>query len=218
MRTFTFAYQCQTESIHYITCMVTFFSNPVHHYFLLTFNAEILDAGNYFRQLSHTFCRVFFPAFLHCLFVIFSRSHKEETTYIPQFLDKTYTVFHHADYRNDLLERSLYPMLFQHRQKQFGNFFIRFKLDILMIEPNTFFIVEFSSGLAATMNVEQFYHLVHRHHFLIVARIPSQQSQEVNHRFGQITRFTISGRHFSRFRTPFQREYRESQTVAVTLA
>ena len=108
-------------------------------------------------------------------------------------------------------------MLFQHRQKQFGNFFIRFKLDILMIEPNTFFIIELSSGLAATMNVEQFYHLVHRHHFLIVARIPSQQSQEVNHRFGQITRFTISGRHFPRFRTPFQREYRESQTVTVTL-
>ena len=65
-------------------------------------------------------------------------------------------------------------MLFQHRQKQFGNLFIRFKLDILMIEPNTFFIVEFSPRLTATMDIEQLYHLIHRHYFLIVARIPSQ--------------------------------------------
>lgn len=47
-------------------------------------------------------------------------------------------------------------MLFQQRKNSSGNFFIRFKLDILMIEPNTFFVIELSSGLAATMNVEQF--------------------------------------------------------------
>ena len=174
MRAFSFTHQCQTESIHDITGMVTFLCNPVHNDFFLSFNAKIFNTGNHFCQFGHTFCRIFFPAFLHRLFIIFGRSHKEEATNIPQFFNETYPVFHHANHSHYLFERSLYALFFQERQEQFRNFFVRFLLYILMIEPYSFFIVELSSRLAATVKIKQFNQFVHRHHFLIIARIPSQ--------------------------------------------
>ena len=111
---------------------------------------------------------------LHRLFVIFGRSHKEEATYIPQFFNETYPVFHHANHSHYLFERSLYALFFQERQEQFRNFFVSFLLYILMIEPYSFFIVELSSRLAATVKVIQFNQFIHRHHFQIITRIPSQ--------------------------------------------
>ena len=36
----------------------------------------------------------------------------------------------------------------------FGNLFIRFLLDILVVEPNTFLIIKFSTRLTATVQVE----------------------------------------------------------------
>ena len=38
--------------------------------------------------------------------------------------------------------------------EQFGNLFIRFLLDILVVEPNTFLIIKFSTRLTATVQVE----------------------------------------------------------------
>ena len=78
-------------------------------------------------------------------------------------------------------------MLFQHRYKQLGYLFVRFLLNVSMIEPDTFFIIKFCTRLAATMQVEQTDQLVHRHHFLVVTRIPSQQSKEIDNSLGQIT-------------------------------
>ena len=154
MRAFAFAYQSQTESIHDITCMITFFRNPVHYDLFLSFNTKIFNAGNYFRQFGHTLSRIFFPTFLYCLFIIFGRSHKEEAACLPQFLYETYAVFHHPDHSNNLLERSLHTVFFQYRHKQFGNLFIRFLLDIQVVEPNTFLIIKFSTRLTATVQVE----------------------------------------------------------------
>ena len=67
--------------------------------------------------------------------------------------------------------------------------------------------------------VEQLYQFIQRHDFLIITRIPSKQSQEVDDCFRQVTSFTITGRHITGLRImPFQREYRETETITVTLA
>ena len=88
-----------------------------------------------------------------------------------------------------------------------------------MVEPDSFLIIKLSTGFTAMAQVKQFYQFIHRHEFLIVTRIPTQQSQEINHCLRQITRFTVSGRHFTCFGImPFQWEYGKTKTVTVTLA
>ena len=61
--------------------------------------------------------------------------------------------------------------------------------------------------------------LVHRHEFLVIARIPAQQGQEVDDSLGQIAGLPIAGRDFARLGVmPLQGEYRETEAVAVALA
>ena len=52
-------------------------------------------------------------------------------------------------------------MFFQERQEQFRNFFVRFLLYILMVEPYSLFIVELGTRLAATVKIKQFNQFVH---------------------------------------------------------
>ena len=56
-----------------------------------------------------------------------------------------------------------------------------------MVEPFALLEVEARACLAAAVKVEQPDQLVHRHDFLVIARIPSQQSQKVDDRLGQVT-------------------------------
>ena len=61
-----------------------------------------------------------------------------------------------------------------------------------MVEPNTLLIIKLGTRLAAMAQIEEFHQFVHRHQFLVVTRIPAQQSQEVDNRFGQIAGFAIT--------------------------
>ena len=219
MRAFAFTDQSQTESIHDVPGVVAFLGNPVHHYLFLSFNAEIFDSCYHFGKLGHMLGGIFLPTFLHRLFIILHRSDKEETANIPQFTDEADAVFHHADYRHHRFERSLYTVFFKDGQEKPGYLFIRFQLDILVIEPDSFLIIELGTRLAATVQVEQSNQFIHRHYLLIVTGIPSQQGKEIDYRLRQVTRFTVSGRNFVRLRiVPFEGEYGETETVTVTLA
>ena len=102
-------------------------------------------------------------------------------------------------------------MLFQDRHEEVSHFLVALLEDILMIEPDTFLIVELGTSLAATREVEQLDQFVHRHHLLVVARIPSQQSQEVDHSLWQIALFTVAAGHLTALRImPLQWEHRET--------
>ena len=88
-----------------------------------------------------------------------------------------------------------------------------------MVEPHTFLIIELSSRFAAMAQIEKPHKIVHRHQLLVIARVPAQQSKEVDNSFGQISRLAVTGRHLTRFRVvPFQREHRKAKTVTVALA
>ena len=88
-----------------------------------------------------------------------------------------------------------------------------------MVEPYTFLIVESRARLTAFRDVKQFCQFVNRVHLPLSARVPSQESQEVDYRLGEISAFAVSRRHLARLRVvPFEREYGESQSVAVALA
>ena len=52
-------------------------------------------------------------------------------------------------------------MLFQDRNKESGYFLIGFLLNILMVEPDAFFIIKFSARPATMTQIEQFDQLIH---------------------------------------------------------
>ena len=87
---------------------------------------------------------------------------------------------------------------------------------VFMVEPYTFLVVEPRTRLGALVQVEQPHQLVEREHLLVGARVPSQQSKEINYCFREIAVLAVSSRHLPSLGVcPLQREYRESQPVAV---
>ncbi len=94
-----------------------------------------------------------------------------------------------------------------------------FHQDVLVVKPFGFVQGEFGAGLADFVDGEQVDEFVHGHQFLVVAGIPAQQRQHVDDGFRQVTRFAVARRGLARFGImPLQREYRESEAVAVALA
>ena len=88
-----------------------------------------------------------------------------------------------------------------------------------MVEPFAFFVVEFGSALAAFFEREELDELVHRQNLLVVAGVPAQQGEEIDHSLGQVARLAVARRHFARLGVvPFEGEYGESQPVAVAFA
>jgi hypothetical protein len=61
-----------------------------------------------------------------------------------------------------------------------------------MVKPSAFLIIELSTALAATRQVEQTDQIIHAHHLLIVTRIPTQQSKEVYDSLGEVATLTIA--------------------------
>ena len=87
-----------------------------------------------------------------------------------------------------------------------------------MIEPFAFLIIKLGAGLAATRHRELLNQFVHREHFLFGAWIPTQQSQEIDDGFGEITGFAITFADLARSGIlPVEREDREIEPVAVAL-
>ena len=87
-----------------------------------------------------------------------------------------------------------------------------------MIEPNTFHIVEACTTLRAFAEVEQLDEFVHRHQFLIVSWVPTEECQEIHQCLRQIALFAVTRAHFARLRVvPFEWEHRESQFIAIAL-
>ena len=61
-----------------------------------------------------------------------------------------------------------------------------------MIEPFALLEVKFGSGARAVLKREFLDKLIHVHDFGIVAGVPAEQSQEVDHSLRQIAAFTVA--------------------------
>ena len=87
-----------------------------------------------------------------------------------------------------------------------------------MVEPLSFLVVELSTSLRAVRNIESLYEFIERENLLFGARIPSEKCEEIDHCLWEISALAVSRAYFSSLRVmPFQWEYRESETVAITL-
>ena len=102
--------------------------------------------------------------------------------------------------------------------EQSSNLLVRLLQDILVVEPNSLLIGKLSTCLRTFGNIEQRNQFVKRKQLLFCSWVPSQQGQEIDDCLREIAVLTITARGLSRLRIlPQQREYGESQAVAITL-
>ena len=61
-----------------------------------------------------------------------------------------------------------------------------------MVEPLAFLKVELCATLRAVLEREQADKLVHRQDFLVIARIPSEKSEEIDYSLRKIARLAVA--------------------------
>ena len=65
-------------------------------------------------------------------------------------------------------------------------------LQVFMVEPLAFLKVELCATLRAVLEREQADKLVHRQDFLVIARIPSEKSEEIDYSLRKIARLAVA--------------------------
>ena len=83
-------------------------------------------------------------------------------------------------------------MTFEHRAEHVGNVAVAAQLDIAVVEPLAFLVIELGAALAAMGEVEEADHLVEGHQFDVVAGVPPEQRKEVDHRLRQVATLAVA--------------------------
>ena len=88
---------------------------------------------------------------------------------------------------------------------------------VLAVEPPTLDIVEFRAGFRAFGEVKFGNQLIHAHDFLVVAGIPAEKREEVDHGLRKIAAFAIAAADCAVGSVPLEGENGEAELVAVAL-
>ena len=83
-------------------------------------------------------------------------------------------------------------MTFEHRAEHVSDVAIAAQLDIAVVEPLAFLVIELGAALAAVGKVEEANHLVEGHQFDVVAGVPPKQRKEVDHGLRQVAALAIA--------------------------
>ena len=168
---------------------------------------------------SHILGSLVLPPLLERLGIKLLRSLPEEGTLFPKLLGQVDTLLHQACYlphtgiglRDAVgLEVGLECI--------HENLFVTL-LQIVMVEPQHLLYIEAGTVLRAVFDVERVDELLHGHHLVVVAGIPAQKGQEVDHGLGQIAALAIAGGDLSDLGVfPLKREHRETEAVAIAFA
>ena len=169
---------------------------------LLAFHAPVADGFQHCLHLAHHVCRTLVPVLANkfvALPVKVCGSHEEELGQRPKVTGEGDVALpgvallichfddlrlHHTHHFSLLFGSGCNTILLQHLVEGRTPVGVGTLQEILAVEPFCFHEVKLGSILRALGDVEQVDHLVQCHQFLIVARTPSQQSQEVDDGFG----------------------------------
>ena len=180
---------------------------------------EVVEVAQYLDELAHDGGSILFPAFLHRFLFVAGGRDEEEGGLVPQLLDETYTALDQSDDAGHGSGVGFDAFLFEDGHEEGRELFVALLLDVFVVEPFAFFVVEFGAALAALLEREELDELVHRQDFLVVAGVPAQQGEEVYDSFGQVSGLAVARRNLARLGiVPLEREYGESQAVAVAFA
>ena len=76
--------------------------------------------------------------------------------------------------------------------KKLQQLFSEVELDITVVEPLAFLVIELGAALAAVGEVEVVDHLIEGHQFDVVAGVPPEQRKEVDHGLRQVATLAIA--------------------------
>ena len=219
VRALAFADEGEACGVHDVAEVVALAFNPGLHGVLGRFDVERLVRAEDFHHFRQLLGAVRLPSLFPGLLVILRRGDEEERGGIPEVADEADAVFHHADDLLDVLRVGVDAVRLEDWGEEAGNLGVALHLDVLMVEPLGFFVVELGSALAAVGQVEVADKLVHRHDLLVVPRIPAEQGKEVHDSLGEIAALAVAGGYFAGLRVvPLEGEDREAEAVAVALA
>ena len=106
----------------------------------------------------------------------------------------------------------------KHRDEHPCHLLIGLGAEIFLIVPSGLVRIEPCSGFDDTVKRECPYELVHREKLPVIARIPAEHGEHIHECLREISVLTIASGLLSGSIDPLQREYREAETVTVTLA
>ena len=133
-------------------------------------------------------------------------------------MNERHTILHHLSNLKYTLRGLIRTMLLYDWLEKSSNLLIALLEDILMIEPNCLLEGKLGTSLRTLRDIKQRNELVEREDFLLSTRIPAQQCEEVDDSLGEVAILAITTRCLTTLRIfPKQWEYRESQTVTITL-
>ena len=176
----------------------------------LTFHAPVADGFQHSLHLTHLVGRLLVPVLadkLVALPVKVGRSHEEELGKRPEVTGEGNVTlpgvtlfvchlndlrFHHAHHFGFLFGSGRDAIFLQNLVEGGTPVGVRTLQEVLAVEPFGLHEVKLGTILRALGDVEEVDHLVQRHHFLVVAGTPAQQSQEVNDGFRQVALFAIA--------------------------
>ena len=125
--------------------------------------------------------------FFHCLSSYSVGAAEEETCKYPNSWFRALHGLYQSDYSNYLIHRSLECHVpSESAYKQLCDFFVTLHQDIFMVEPFPFFIVEFRTSFAATMQIEQLDEFIHWHNFGRYLDLHPNKARKLINRFRQI--------------------------------
>ena len=151
MRTFALAHKAEAESVHNNASIVALVSNPLHHHFLSIFKREIIYTLQHGKELFHVIRRALLPAFQAGLFIILSRSHKEEMYLVPELRWESAAPFGEPHSLNQLLHWAVNTVLRKYLRLYYGSkFSIVLFHKVLMVKPFALLIVKLGTALAHT--------------------------------------------------------------------
>ena len=109
-------------------------------------------------------------------------------------------------------------VLLENRNKQVSEFVVGLHAEILLVVPLRLFRIETGTGLDDAVKRKDLYKFINAENLLLCSRIPSEHCKHVHERLREIAVLTIAVGNLTFGIDPSEREYRESEPVAVTFA
>ena len=183
----------QPDGIHDVAEMVALRCNPLLDVRLGTLHVEGLTSTQDLDQLRELCGAVLTPTLLAGLLVVLGRRDEEVIGQRPEFGHKADALLHQPNHLLDIrLVGVRNAMTFEHRAEHVSDVAIAAQLDITMVEPLAFLVIELGAALAAMGEVEEADHLVEGHQFDVVAGVPPKQREEVDHGLRQVATLAVA--------------------------
>ena len=155
VRSFAVSYYGKAECVHHVAHVVSFLCNPSQDNLFGGMRLHGGERAQYLYQLGHAGAHAFVPALAHRFLFVLGGRFEEECRLLPQLVDKADAALYQPYDAGEFLYLAVVVLFAVLRQIYLGTLAVAAFLDVLVVEPLSFFVVEFGAAFAATVQVEE---------------------------------------------------------------